>query len=111
MAEQKIYVGSGKEWGQYGNVGITVCLDDVTPHVFEYKGKNYVKLNVAKKQQADQYGKTHSVSVDTWKPENKEEEPKKWTPRQQSQEQIDEMKNRKTIPYPEEDINESDTPF
>jgi hypothetical protein len=108
MAEQKIYVGSGKEWGQYGNVGITVCVDDITPHVFEYNGKHYVKLNVSKKQQTDQYGKTHSVSVDTWKPEQKEET-KKWTPKPQTQAQIDEMKNKVTVEYPEEDLG--DLPF
>lgn len=73
MAEQtpKIYVGSGKEFGQYGNVAISICMEQIQPHVYEYQGKHYVKLNISKKQFADQYGKTHSVSVDTWKPENK----------------------------------------
>ena len=29
--------------------------------------------NVQKKKEQDQYGKTHSVSIDTWKPEAKKE--------------------------------------
>lgn len=44
--------------------------------MFEYNNKKYVKLNVsAKKDGADEYGKTHYVAVDTFKPEAKKKEP------------------------------------
>lgn len=67
----KIYCGSGKRIGTYGTVAISVCLDDI-PAEYKRKGNNgktYVSLNVNEKREADQYGKTHSVTVDTWKPD------------------------------------------
>lgn len=71
----KIYVGNGVEKFDGDLVSISVCLTDLPKeHMFEYKDKKYIKLNVQKKKQADDYGKTHFVSVDTWKP--KTEEPK-----------------------------------
>ena len=70
----KIYCGSGKRIGTYGTVSISICLDDIPA---EYKtksnnGKVYVNLNVNEKREADQYGKTHSVTVDTWKPDGQQ---------------------------------------
>ena len=44
-------------------------------HMFEYNGKKYIKLNVSsKKGGADEYGKTHYVAIDTFKPETKKAE-------------------------------------
>ena len=63
----KIYVGSGKKQ-QYG-IGISICLTDLPPeYMFEYGDKKYIKLIVNEKREVDQYGKTHYVQVDTWKP-------------------------------------------
>jgi hypothetical protein len=75
MAEEKIYVGSGISKFDGNMVSVSLCLSDVPKeHMFEYNGKKYVKLNVsAKKDGADEYGKTHYVSVDTFKPETKKE--------------------------------------
>ena len=53
----------------------SLCLTDLpAEHIYEYNNKKYIKLNVQKKKEEDQYGKTHSVSVDTWKPEPKKED-------------------------------------
>ena len=72
--EDKIYVGSGTEKFDGNLVSCSLCLSDLPKeHVFEYSGKKYIKLNVQKKKQADEYGKTHYVAVDTWKPEPKAE--------------------------------------
>ena len=75
MAEEKIYVGSGISKFDGNMVSVSLCLSDVPKeHMFEYNGKKYVKLNVsAKKDGADEYGKTHYVSVDTFKPDAKKE--------------------------------------
>tara|TARA_Y100000004_G_scaffold41487_3_gene45166 strand:- start:85 stop:342 length:258 start_codon:yes stop_codon:yes gene_type:complete len=75
MAEEKIYVGSGISKFDGNMVSVSLCLSDVPKeHMFEYNGKKYVKLNVsAKRDGADEYGKTHYVSVDTFKPEAKKE--------------------------------------
>jgi|TARA_R100000935_G_scaffold58725_1_gene97310 hypothetical protein len=75
--EDKIYVGSGISKFDGDQVAVSLCLTDVPKeHMFEYNGKKYIKLIVQKKREADQYGKTHYVAIDTWKPEPKAETPK-----------------------------------
>ncbi len=79
MEEEKIYVGNGKEL--FGGDVITFSLDltklgQAKEHFFEYNGNKYIKLKVCKKRDGeDQFGKTHYVQVDTFKPEPKQEEP------------------------------------
>ena len=70
MAEEKIYVGNGVSKFDGQMVSMSVCLSDLPKeHMFEYNGKRYIKLNVsAKRDGADDYGKTHHVTVDTFKP-------------------------------------------
>lgn len=68
MSDKK-YVGSGKKAGNYDIVNISVCLSDLPKEdIFEYNGKKYIKLTVAAKREADQYGKTHTVYIDEFKP-------------------------------------------
>ena len=77
MSEQKekIYVGSGKSKFDGDQVAVSVCLSDLPKEfIFEYNDKKYVKLIVQKKREADQYGKTHYVAIDQFKPEQKAEE-------------------------------------
>jgi len=72
MKQEKIYVGSGRKSGNYAIVNISVCLSDLPKeHMFEYNGKKYIKLTVAAKREVDQFGKSHYVAVDTFKPESK----------------------------------------
>jgi|TARA_R100000935_G_C2743138_1_gene126687 hypothetical protein len=74
---EKIYVGSGKSKFEGDQVAISVCLSDLPKDwKFEYNNKEYVKLIVQKKREVDQYGKTHYVAIDTFKPEAKTEEKK-----------------------------------
>tara|TARA_R110001583_G_scaffold21580_2_gene82007 strand:- start:415 stop:675 length:261 start_codon:yes stop_codon:yes gene_type:complete len=69
---EKIFVGSGKEKFDGNMVETSLCLTDIPKeHVFEFEGKKYIKLNVVKKREADQYGKSHYIEVNTWKPEEK----------------------------------------
>ena len=71
--EQKIYVGSGRKVEKYDIVNITICLDDkIKPHIYDFNGKKYLNLTVAAKKEADQYGKTHYVAINEYKPEKKE---------------------------------------
>jgi hypothetical protein len=72
--ENKIYVGSGKEFGKYGDVNIDICLSDLPAEwrkKSEKNGKIYIKLTVSKKKEADKYGNTHAVSVNTFVPDKK----------------------------------------
>jgi hypothetical protein len=74
--ENKIFVGSGVEFGKYGDVNIDICLSDLPAEYrvkSEKNGKVYIKLTVSKKKEKDQYGKTHSVTINTWKPEKKKD--------------------------------------
>ena len=75
MADEKIYVGNGTSKFDGNMISCSVCLTDLPQeHMFEYNGKKYIKLNVsAKREGADEYGKTHYLAVDTFKPEPKKE--------------------------------------
>jgi len=71
MAEQqnKIFVGSGKEVFE-NLINISVCLSDLPKeYIREYNGKKYISLEVNTKREADKFGKTHSLTVNTWKPD------------------------------------------
>jgi hypothetical protein len=70
MAE-KIYVGQGQKVGQYGNVSFSICLDDVEQYATASakNGKKYVNLIMSEMKTANQWGKTHSVAIDEWKPD------------------------------------------
>lgn len=52
---------------------VTVHIDKVKEHVFDYKGSKYLKLNVNLKDQPDQFGKDVSLSVNTYNPEEQKE--------------------------------------
>ena len=71
MKEKTIYLGNGKKMNE-GWRKSSLCLTDIPQeHIFEYNGKKYVKLNINDKEE-DQYGKSLSISLDTFKPEQKE---------------------------------------
>ena len=73
MSQEKIYCGSGKET-KYG-INFSVCLSDLPKEwITEGKnGKKYINLQLNKKREVDQWGKTHSVTVNTWKPDKNED--------------------------------------
>ena len=74
---EKIYIGSGKKKTfQNGGEIINVILDldgigaHFKAHGFTTKGgKKKLEINITERRESDQYGNTHSVTVDTWKPE------------------------------------------
>ena len=71
MSETKtIYIGNGVRKGDTWLTS-SLCLSDIpAEHMFEYKGKKYVKVNINIKDEVDQYGKDVSITVDTWKPDS-----------------------------------------
>ena len=70
---EKIYCGSGIEKFNGDLVELNLCLSDIPKeHIFEFNGKMYTKLKSCKKREPDQYGKTHYLEVNTWKPEQQE---------------------------------------
>ena len=78
-SEQKIYLGNAKQkqrkQGDYFITG-TICIDDLEAsttqnHIFTGKnGKRYLKIVINPfRDGANQYGNTHSISVDTFRPD------------------------------------------
>ena len=69
----KIYCGKGKEInGKYGAFyKISICVDEIpAEHIFKAKnGKRYATLNMSMMKQEDDRGNTHTIVVDTWKPD------------------------------------------
>ena len=73
-SKKKIYVGSGKEKFEGSLINTTINLSKISKtsedFIFEYGGDKFIKLKVVKKKEMDEYGKSHYVEVDTWKPES-----------------------------------------
>ncbi len=72
---EKLYCGKGKVIeGKYGKfMKLNLCLSEI-PEEHQQQarnGKTYANLNVSKMKQPDDRGNTHTVTVDTWKPEQK----------------------------------------
>lgn len=63
MAFLKKYIGKGKQVENMDIVEVSLNLSELQNHSFEYEGETYVKFNVAKLKEPDQYGKTHTVYV------------------------------------------------
>ena len=75
--KEKIYLGSGKQVKDYDMVNFSLNLSklksDASDHIYEFNGEKYINLTMTKRKEVSQYGKTHTVSVNDFKPENKEE--------------------------------------
>lgn len=70
---ENIYCGSGTEKvfdeGR-SLVNFSLDLAKLKDHVYEYNGKKYVNLTMgANRDGANEYGKTHYVKINTFKPE------------------------------------------
>ena len=70
MKEKTVYVGSGKTMSDKW-LKVTINPDKLKDYIEDYKGNKFIRLSINIKDEADQYGKDVSVSVDTWKPEEK----------------------------------------
>ena len=69
----KTYVGSGKKAANFDIVNIALSEDKLKDHWYTYEGKRYVKLAIGALREPNAYGKTHSVWIDDYKPEQKQE--------------------------------------
>tara|TARA_R110001583_G_scaffold45502_1_gene143232 strand:+ start:1002 stop:1253 length:252 start_codon:yes stop_codon:yes gene_type:complete len=65
----KKYVGNGKKVGTYDLVNFTISEEKARDSWIDYNGKKYLKLTIGAKKEVDQYGKTHTIWVDEYKPE------------------------------------------
>jgi hypothetical protein len=72
MAFSKKYIGKGKQVENKNMVEVSLNMAELQNHTFEYKGETFVKFNVAKLKEPDQYGKTHTVYLSVKVPESDE---------------------------------------
>ncbi|MEB2780772.1 hypothetical protein U3A58_10240 [Algoriphagus sp. C2-6-M1] len=63
MAFSKKYIGKGKQVENMDIVEVNLNMAELQNHAFEYEGETYVKFNVAKLKEPDQYGKSHTAYV------------------------------------------------
>jgi len=75
---EKIYIGTGTE--KFFNNGdslinVTLSLDELEEHFTNYgfttdQGKKKLGIVVSKRKETDQFGHTHKVMINTYKPES-----------------------------------------
>ena len=70
----KVYVGNGKAIDtQYGELlKISFSKSDLEMMQSMLNEKGWINLNVNKRKEPSQYGDTHSIVVDTWKPDGQQ---------------------------------------
>ena len=95
MADKKIYAGSGKKKNDTW-LKVSLDLGKLNANSFEFNGKRYAKVDINVKPAPDNYGKDVSVSIDTWQPEGKQQQP---------------APVKKQNGYPDVDEESSDLPF
>ena len=66
--QERKYVGRGKKAGNFDLVNFSISESKVKESWFEYNGEHYLKLTVGGLREKDQYGKTHSVWINDYKP-------------------------------------------
>lgn len=70
MEQKTIYLGSLKPVGKDGLKG-RFYLNDVEIEVDE-KGRKFIPIVIWKKKEVSEWGHTHSLQYDSWKPEHQE---------------------------------------
>lgn len=63
------FVGKGVKPQNYDLINISLAKSKLEPHWYEYEGEHYIKLTVGGLRQKDEYGKTHTVWVNEYKPD------------------------------------------
>jgi hypothetical protein len=61
---EKTYVGKGKVVGKFGDLRISIRHGEVKPN-----DAGYVNLIVSEMKEADKFGNTHTVYIDTFVPD------------------------------------------
>ena len=74
--DDKIYVGNGVEKFDGDMVTFALNLSKLKPafqkYMYDFKGSKFINLKVCKNREGEnEYGKTHYIMVDTFKPETK----------------------------------------
>jgi len=68
---EKIHLGSAKKKGETWYKG-TINMDKIEPHIQEFKGHRFIKVDINIFEEPDQYGKSLKITLDTWQPEQQD---------------------------------------
>lgn len=75
-----IYVGKAKivttTFGEI--IKVNLCVSDIPKeHIRESEksGKKYLNLDVQQMKNPDKYGNTHTVKINTWRPDSQNDDP------------------------------------
>ncbi|WP_304015801.1 hypothetical protein [Nonlabens dokdonensis] len=63
---EKIYIAKGRKPENLNLINITLDLDELLEHAYNHKGKDKVKITVAKMQKPDKYKNTHTVYINNY---------------------------------------------
>ena len=75
---KKNYIGKGTQVENMDIVKVTLKVEEILKHKHEFEGSEYITLEVARMQQPDKFGRSHTAYVTTSE-EIVEEKPKKKT--------------------------------
>jgi len=73
---KKNYIGKGTQVENMDIVKVTLKVEYVLKYKHEYEGNDYITLEVARMQQPDKFGRSHTAYVTTTE-ESEEEKPAK----------------------------------
>jgi len=68
-AKQKKYVGFGKKVSNYDLINFSIPESKVKDSWYEYKGERYLRMTMGALKEQTQYGQTHNIWIDEFKPE------------------------------------------
>ncbi len=118
---ERIFVGNGKEKQlKYGPIiDIVIDVDSILREYEEHgfmteQGKRKIKLKVGGRKDVDQYGNTHFVEVDTWKPNQGQQQSVNYESHDQSKPAEENNSQSAGSPYSSYNAGESfkdDIPF
>lgn len=62
---KKNYIGKGTKVENLDIVKVNLKVEEILKHKHEFEGNEYISFEVAKMQQPDQFGRTHTAYVST----------------------------------------------
>jgi len=62
---KKNYIGKGTQVENMDIVKVTLKVEEILKHKHEFEGSDYITLEVARMQQPDKFGRSHTAYVTT----------------------------------------------
>ena len=69
MEKNRKFDGNGTKVGNYDLINLSIKKSALEGNWFEYNGEHYVKLTVGALKETSEYGRTHSVWINDYKPD------------------------------------------